>query len=61
MTTAAKRLPRESRPADVRGAGAGVRCGESSQRFSYPPTEGSRQGAGLPGQCSHVPEAAGGH
>ena len=38
-----------------------VRCGESSPGFSYPATEGSRQDAGLPGQRSHVPEAAGGH
>ena len=38
MTTTAKRLPRESRPADVRDAGAGFDVEKVRTGFSYPPT-----------------------
>ena len=61
MTTAAKRLPRESRPADVRDAGAGVSMWRRSAVTFLSSGRGFTAGAGLPGQCSHVPEAAGGH
>ena len=61
MTTAAKRLPREFRPADVRDAGAGFDVQKIRRDFPILRQKSSRQDAGLPGQCSHVPEAAGGH
>ena len=61
MTTAAKRLPRESRPADVHDAGGDFDVQKLRRDFPILRQKGSRQDAGLLGQCSHVPEAAGGH
>jgi ABC-type transport system involved in Fe-S cluster assembly, permease component len=60
MTTAAKRLPRESRPADVHDAGGDFDVRKLRRDFPIL-RQRVRQDAGLPGQCSHVPEAAGGH